>query len=62
VTHDLIFGIVSSKTAVNSAHTVPFLRDSDFVGREKILRLLDAEFSSQDSSSRVALVGLGGMG
>jgi hypothetical protein len=50
------------KEATEPFHNLPFLRNRDFVGRMKVVENPDAEFSPPDSSSRNALVGLGGMG
>lgn len=53
---------VPFKADIQSFHTLPFSKDLDFVGRMNVMEKLDAQFGSHDSSSRIALVGLGGMG
>jgi hypothetical protein len=53
---------VRKQTNIRPSSTVPFPRDPDFVGRQDVIARLDAKFSSSASHSRVALVGLGGMG
>ncbi len=42
--------------------TVPFARDSDFIGRQDVMAILDAKLKPLASHERVALVGLGGVG
>ena len=42
--------------------TVPFPRDSSFVGREDILAQLEAEFADPKSQNWASLFGLGGIG
>jgi hypothetical protein len=39
--------------------SVPFIRDSQFVGREKVIRSIDEAFEKQ---TRVAVAGIGGVG
>jgi hypothetical protein len=48
--------------AVQPSSTVPFAKDSDFIGRQDVIEELDAKFASASSHTRVALLGLGGMG
>jgi hypothetical protein len=44
------------------ASTVPFDRDTKFVGRQDVLQALESKLSPADSHNRVVLVGLGGVG
>jgi len=53
--------VVPRKTVIEPVHTLPFTKDPDFVGRVEVLRELDTRFLL-NSSLRVELVGLGGMG
>jgi hypothetical protein len=62
LTDGCMINIVPLKEDIEPFHTLPFLRDPDFVGRMNVIEKLDAQFGCPDSSSRVALVGLGGMG
>lgn len=51
-----------SSAKIEPSSTVPFAQDPDFVGRQDVIAELDAKFASRASHTRVALVGLGGMG
>ena len=62
LTHRRMINIVPLKEAIEPSHTLSFLRDPHFVGRLNVMEELEAKFGLHDSSSRVALVGLGGMG
>jgi len=42
--------------------SLPYNRDANFTGREEVLREIQEQFSGKDSSSVVALHGLGGIG
>jgi hypothetical protein len=54
--------LVSSPTRLKASSTVPFARDTMFVGRVDVMEELEAKFSAPLPHQRVALVGLGGMG
>jgi hypothetical protein len=41
---------------------MPFDRDEDFVGREKVLHSIDRILSDRRTVRRLALAGLGGIG
>jgi hypothetical protein len=42
--------------------TMPFVRDSDFVGREDVIQMIEEKFTTCSGLRRVALEGLGGVG
>jgi hypothetical protein len=54
--------LVSSPARLEALSTVPFARDTDFVGRVDVMADLEAKFSAPRGHQRVALIGLGGMG
>ncbi|RTE75155.1 hypothetical protein BHE90_010395 [Fusarium euwallaceae] len=43
-------------------HSIPFLRNQNFVGRQKVIEEFKTKFFREDHCQRVALVGLGGVG
>ena len=54
--------LVSSRARLGALSTVPFARDTMFVGRVDIMVDLEAIFLAPLPHQRVALIGLGGMG
>ena len=54
--------LVSSSVRLEASSTVPFTRDTMFVGRDIIMAALEAKYSAPILHQRVALVGLGGIG
>lgn len=42
--------------------TIPFDRDKQFIGRDDVLKKLEAALSDRQSHQRAALWGLGGIG
>lgn len=54
--------LVQRQIIIKPLSTVPFRKDPDFVGRHDIIVELDNKFSLLGLHTRVALVGLGGMG
>jgi hypothetical protein len=54
--------LVSSQARLEALSTVPFARDTMFVGRIDVMADLEALFLAPLSHQRVALIGLGGMG
>ncbi|RSM15449.1 hypothetical protein CDV31_005042 [Fusarium ambrosium] len=43
-------------------HSIPFLRNQNFVGRQEVIEEFKTRFFREDHCQRVALVGLGGVG
>jgi hypothetical protein len=54
--------IAQRRIIIKPLSTVPFPKDPDFVGRDSIIAELDAKFSTPATHTRIALVGLGGLG
>lgn len=54
--------LASSPVRLETSSTVPFARDTMFVGRVDVMADLEAKFSAPVPHQRVALIGLGGMG
>lgn len=54
--------LVQARNTPKPSSMVPFQRDSAFVGREDILAKIRGKHEQVGSHSRVALVGLGGVG
>jgi hypothetical protein len=54
--------LVSSRTGLEAFSTVPFARDTMFVGRVDVMADLEALFLAPLPHQRAALIGLGGMG
>jgi hypothetical protein len=54
--------LVSSQARLEALSTVPFARDTMFVGRVDVMADLEALFLAPLPHQRVALIGLGGMG
>ncbi|EXK83426.1 hypothetical protein FOQG_12288 [Fusarium oxysporum f. sp. raphani 54005] len=51
-----------AKKAYEPCYYIPFTRNTRFTGRTSILNALEDKFFGQDTSQRMALVGLGGVG
>jgi hypothetical protein len=54
--------LVSSQARLEALSTMPFARDTMFVGRVDVIADLEAIFLASLPHQRVALIGLGGMG
>ena len=54
--------LVSSRARQEALSTVPFARDTMFIGRVNVMADLEAIFLAPLPHQRVALIGLGGMG